>query len=460
MKHKTEYFYFIGIGGIGMSALASYLNAKGKKIAGYDLRATDITKRLQSAGIIIQHMDDPDLIPFSHRDPEETTVVYTPAIADKHGILRYFREHGFACVKRAEILGELSNQFRTIAIAGTHGKTTISTMVAFLLHRSGIKVNAFLGGISRDFGTNILLDEQAEWMVTEADEFDRSFLQLYPEKLVITSMDADHLDVYENREQLVETYALLLAHIPENGLALLSLQVQKEIDKNKKLSAKIETYHLSEEADCKAENIRVENGHLFFDFSSSQIKIKDLQCGLPGLHNVENALAAIRIALEFDLSPRQIRDAMAEFQGVKRRFDVHIKSEKFIYIDDYAHHPTEITTLINSVKMLYPKREITVIFQPHLYSRTRDFGDEFAEALALADELILLEIYPAREEPIEGIKSLWLAKKIKKENVPVCQKHQLINILKQRNPEVLLTVGAGDIDEIVEPIVNHLTSRL
>jgi len=276
----------------------------------------------------------------------------------------------------------------------------------------------------------------------------------------MTCMDAGHLEVYEDREQLVETYALLLAHIPENGLALLSLQVQKEIDKNKKLSAKIETYHLCEEADCKAENIRVENGHLFFDFSSSQIKIKDLQCGLPGLHNVENALAAIRIALEFDLSPRQIRDAMAEFQGVKRRFDVHIKSEKFIYIDDYAHHPTEITTLINSVKMLYPKREITVIFQPHLYSRTRDFGDEFAEALALADELILLEIYPAREEPIEGIKSLWLAKKIKKENVPVCQKHQLINILKQRNPEVLLTVGAGDIDEIVEPIVNHLTSRL
>ena len=458
MNLEKENFYFIGIGGIGMSALASYFKAKGKNVSGYDLRATDITKQLQKSGVVIQHQDDPDFIPFSHREAAQTTVVYTPAISDNHQILNYFIKKGFHCLKRAVLLGELSRQFKTIAVAGTHGKTTISTMTAFLLKEAGIKLNAFMGGISLDFATNLLTDENAEWMLTEADEFDRSFLQLNPDKLVITSMDADHLDIYEDQNDLIQAYEKLISQIPDHGFLLCTPSVKQQLNGN--FPEKVETYHLKEQAGITAENVRVEEGKLLYDFTSKDVKIKDLCCGLPGLHNLENSLAAVRIALDFNISPDQIRSSLKNFHGVKRRFDVHLNTEELVYIDDYAHHPNEIKTLLESVKMLYPKREITLIFQPHLYSRTRDFADEFADVLATADHLILLEIYPAREEPIEGITALWLAGKIKKLNVPVCQKYQLINVLKGREPEVLITAGAGDIDAMVKPIIEYYNGEL
>tara|TARA_R110002072_G_scaffold149592_2_gene297499 strand:- start:1106 stop:2482 length:1377 start_codon:yes stop_codon:yes gene_type:complete len=457
MKAIKQQLYFVGIGGIGMSALARYFHQLGHKVVGYDRTITVLTKRLQSEGIIVNYVDDADLIPFSHRDTAETLVIYTPAIPADNAILNHFKKEGFECVKRAAILGILSKQFKTIAVSGTHGKTTISSMIAFLLNKGGVKVNAFLGGISRDFGTNLLLDKDAEWMVTEADEFDRSFLQLNPEKLVISSLDADHLDIYSDREDLVKTYAMLVAQVKKDGLLVCKPTVFDEL--KEQLPKNTETYQLSGDSTIKAEQIRVENGNLIFNYVSDKVTIKDILCGLPGQHNVENALAAIRIALEFDISTDKIKSAMASFLGVKRRFDVHVKTDEVVYIDDYAHHPEEVRALIESVKMLYPGKKITAIFQPHLFSRTRDFGDEFAKVLGLADELILLEIYPAREQPIEGIDAMWLSKKINKTNVPVCQKHQLINVLKNRELKVLLTIGAGDIDTMIDPIINFIESQ-
>lgn len=458
MKIEGQQFYFIGIGGIGMSALARYFHQRGGMVAGYDRNISEITKRLQAEGIAIQYVDDADIIPFPHRDKEQTLMVYTPAIPSDNAILNYFQTEGFNCMKRAELLGELSKEFKTIAVAGTHGKTTISTMIAFLLHKEGVKLNAFLGGISRDFGTNIILNPKAGWMVTEADEYDRSFLQLKPQILVISSVDSDHFDIYEDREDLINTYGQLVQQIQPGGTLICKPSVKAELQQY--LPQKVMTYDLEEEADIQADKIRLENGNLIFDYVSEQGTIRDIRCGLPGKHNIENALAAILVTSIFKLDAEQVKSNISEFHGIKRRFDVHLRNERLIYIDDYAHHPEEIKALIESVRLLYPKMEITTIFQPHLYSRTRDFVGDFAEALALSDELILLEIYPAREEPIEGVDSLWLSRKIKKGNVPVCQKHQLINILKERNPEVLLTVGAGDIDTLIDPIINHMESRL
>ena len=451
MSLNKEHIYFVGVGGIGMSALARYFNQLGKKVAGYDRSTTTLTKRLQAEGISVSDFSEADAIPFPYREKEKTLVIYTPAIAESNAILNYFKEEGFECLKRAEVLGRLSEKFKTIAVAGTHGKTTVSSMIAYLLHTSGIKVNAFLGGISRDFGTNLLLDTEAQLLVTEADEYDRSFLHLAPNSLVVTSIDADHLDIYNDEDDLKNTYSELLGKIENGGLLLTKPSVINELAMPSEIS--VESYTLNAEANIKAENVRVENGAFVFDYVSKNKQLNGIRCGLPGLHNVENAVAAMSIAMKYGVSDEELRNGISSFQGVRRRFDVHLKTEDIVYIDDYAHHPEELRVLLESVRELYPDKKITAIFQPHLFSRTRDFADDFAKVLTTADDTILLDIYPAREEPIEGINSLWLAKKMQKEDVPVCGKHHLMNILKSREVEVLLTIGAGDIDTMIEPII-------
>lgn len=450
MSLDKKNIYFVGIGGIGMSALARYFHQIGKEVSGYDRSTTELTRRLQSEGIGVTDFSEADAVPHPFRDAEDTLVVYTPAIAKANPMLTYFQEEGFECLKRAEVLGLLSKNLPTIAVAGTHGKTTVSSMIAFVLHKAGIKLNAFLGGISRDFGTNILLDSNAEIMVTEADEFDRSFLQLHPNKLVVTSMDLDHLDIYADEEDLHATYQQLIEQIEPKGKLIAKPNVLEKLEvKCEQLS-----YHLKDKADVRAENVRVEDGNFVFNYVSKKYNINNVTCGLPGIHNVENALAAITVALDAGVQKSKVKQFIGEFRGVKRRFDVHLRNKNVVYIDDYAHHPEEVKMLLSSVRELYPEQKITTIFQPHLFSRTKDFGKDFAMELAKSDDLILLEIYPAREEPIEGINSLWLSKLIGKKDVSVCEKHQLINILKTKEVEVLLTVGAGDIDTMIDPILN------
>jgi UDP-N-acetylmuramate--alanine ligase len=452
MVLEKENIYFVGIGGIGMSALARYFNNAGKKVAGYDRTITDLTKRLQAEGMSVSYFDDADAIPFPYRDKEKTLIVYTPAIPASNSILKYFQEEGFECKKRAEVLGMLSAGMKTVAVAGTHGKTTISSMIAYVLSTAGKKINALLGGISRDFGSNIVLHQEAEYLVTEADEYDRSFLQLSPSLLVITSIDPDHLDIYKDKEDLKETYRQLIARL-NGGLLLTKPQVVADLELS---DTKIKTYALNDsKAASTATNIRVEEGNFVFDYQGATTSILAVKCGLPGIHNVENAVAAIGICLELGIEAEQIKEAIGTFHGVKRRFDVHLKQDDVTYIDDYAHHPEEIKMLLSSVRELYPNKKVCLVFQPHLYSRTRDFGEEFAAELDKADDVILLDLYPAREEPIEDITSLWLAKKMKKKDVHVCAKHQLINVLKSKEIEVLLTVGAGDIDTMIDPIINH-----
>jgi len=436
-----------------MSALARYFNQKGFNISGYDRTTTELTSLLETEGVTVSYVAEVVTIPDDFNDKEKTLVVYTPAISKQNPILNFFLDGGFECLKRAEVLGLLSKNLRTIAVAGTHGKTTVSSMIAYLLHQGGIKINAFLGGISRDFDTNLLLDEGAEIMVTEADEYDRSFLQLNPNYLLITSIDADHLDIYANHAELKATYKQLIAQLESGGVLLTKPAIIEALDLGE-FKGK-ESYSIDSQASISAKNIHVHEGSFVFDYDSPNHKINGISCGLPGIHNVENAVAAISVALKEGVSKESIKNAIGKFKGVKRRFDVHVKTDQLVYIDDYAHHPEELKVLLASVRELYPTKKLTAIFQPHLYSRTRDFGDEFAQVLSSADDLILLELYPAREEPIEGIDSSWLANKIGKKNVQVCSKNELLALLETKKIEVLLTIGAGDIDTLVQPIKTH-----
>lgn len=458
MSLEKKHIYFIGIGGIGMSALARYFNQEGSVVAGYDRNTTELTRRLQSEGISITDFAEADAIPHPYRDVDDTLVVYTPAVSDDNPMLVYFQEEGFECLKRAQVLGLICQESKTIAVAGTHGKTTVSSMITFLLKNGGIKVNGLLGGISRDFGTNLVLDPEAEIVVTEADEYDRSFLQLYPNQLVITSIDADHLDIYEDEEDLKNTYNQLVSQIDVNGTLFTKPKIIKALEIPEEINTR--SYSLDEQSIIQAKNIRVEDGNFIFDYESERFALENVTCGLPGLHNLENAMVAMAVAYNQGVDVTKIKEGIGSFQGVKRRFDVHLKTPEIVYIDDYAHHPEEVRMLLSSVREMYPDKKITTIFQPHLFSRTKDFGVEFATELAKSDDLILLEIYPAREEPMEGINSLWLSKMVGKEGVSVCEKHQLINILKTKEIEVLLTVGAGDIDTMIDPIINHYEVEL
>lgn len=443
--------YFLGIGGIGMSALARYFKAKGYQVAGYDRTPSALTHQMESEeGFRINYQDEETEIGEEFRDAETTLVVYTPAIPAESKQLAFFRNQGFALHKRAEVLGMISRQGKAVCVAGTHGKTTVSTMTAFLLHHSSIGCSAFLGGISADFGTNLLLNPEAPYIVIEADEFDRSFLHLSPALAVITAMDEDHLDIYRNKAYLTEAFEEFAGKLGEGGRLFLK--------KGLSLAKTPVTgyYGVDTETDCYADRLRVEDGHYVFNYHGRGVVIENLVCGIPGRLNVENATAAITLALEAGVSPDEIRTALPRFRGVARRFNIHVNDGKRIYIDDYAHHPREIEATLTSIREMWPGEPLKVVFQPHLYSRTRDFYPEFAKSLSLADEVILLDIYPARELPLPGINAEIIRERL---TVPgrILSKEDLMHYVDRDFQEgILVTMGAGDIDRLVLPIRERL----
>ena len=440
--------YLLGIGGIGMSALARYFLQIGKEVAGYDIRESDITLELEKEGAKIVFSDAVEALPKAYQDTSRTLIIRTPAIPAWHPQLLFFQHGDFALHKRAEILGVISRRHKCLAVAGTHGKTTTSCLLAHLLAHSTVSFNAFLGGISSNFGSNYVANEDAEYTIIEADEFDRSFLHLRPHMSIITSADPDHLDIYGDASRFEEGFKEYVRCIDADGYLVQHKDLHFDFPENRA------SYSLMK-GDFWAENIEVHDGHFYFDFRSKNHKWKNLQLGLPGLHNIENALACIAICLQLGMNEYDVRRALKSFKGVRRRFDRHINSEKLVYIDDYAHHPTAIDALVGSVRRLYPERKIIGVFQPHLFTRTRDFMDEFARSLSKLDECILLPIYPAREEAIPGITSETLKDKMSLEATRVVPKQDLLQDLQLENGDVLLTIGAGDIDRFVEPLKKH-----
>lgn len=439
--------YLVGIGGIGMSGLARYFHKRGCLVKGYDRTVTPLTRELESEGIEITYTDRRESIaPGFLKNNPSLLVIYTPAIPADSSILSYFRNNGFNLNKRSQVLGIISRGMFTVAVAGTHGKTTTSTLIAHILRTGGNECTAFLGGISANYNSNVLFGGN-NVIVVEADEYDRSFLALYPDIAVITSMDADHLDIYGTVENVRESFGLFASQIKENG----KLIVKKGLMPGSGIS-----YSASEPADACAFGVRVENGSFVFSFRSGDVEIKDIIMPLPGLHNIENAVAAIRVALFMDINPERIKSAIESFRGVKRRFEYIVKSEATIYIDDYAHHPEELRACLSAARQLYPDRKLTVVFQPHLYTRTRDFADDFAKVLSEADELVLLDIYPARELPIPGITSELILEKAGANFKKQCSMDEVLRFIKGNKPELLITAGAGDIDTLVEPIKNLL----
>ena len=441
--------YFIGIGGIGMSAIARYFNRKGLEVSGYDRTPSALTDALQAEGIGVHFTDDPGFIP---KDAEETLVIYTPAIPADNKELTFVREHGYRVVKRSLSLGEITRGQKCLAVAGTHGKTTTSTLVAHILTESGDGCSAFLGGISKNYGTNLLVGD-VPVVVAEADEFDRSFLQLHPAVAVITAMDADHLDIYGDLEHVQEAFRAFASQVSGVLIKKLGLPVSE-----KDTDAKIHTYHFDDPAaDFHAENIRRgELGHYTFDLVYPRGVIKDITPGIPGWIYIENSIAAAAVCLVHGTDPEAVRHAIGTFRGVQRRMDVHINRTGLTYIDDYAHHPQELATTISSVRGMFPGRKLTAVFQPHLYSRTQDLAPEFAEALSAVDKLILLDIYPAREEPIPGVTSEIIFKDVTAPEKVLITKDELMDTLRRDRPDVLVTFGAGNIDRFVEPITEML----
>lgn len=441
--------YFIGIGGIGMSALARYFNSRKVAVFGYDKTATTLTKKLVEEGMVIHYEDDVSQIPKGI-----DLVVYTPAIPKDHGELNYFQEHGFLLKKRAEVLGMISQTQRTIAIAGTHGKTTTTSILTHILREGGVDCTAFLGGIANNFSSNYV-EGKSDWVVVEADEYDRSFLHLHPEIAVILSMDADHLDIYGADEEVKNSFRIFGSQVKKNGKLLVNQTWITEYLKEEKVQGKVKTYGL-EAGDYHATNIKVVNGYFVFDFKSKMSDIGNLQFNLPGHHNIENATAAIAVALGLGVSVDAIRRSLVSFKGIRRRFEIVYRDEKVVYIDDYAHHPSELKAAIRAARTLFPTKQITGIFQPHLFSRTRDFLPEFAEVLSTLDEVILLDIYPAREQPIAGVTSEVVYQLITNEAKLLTTKQDLLDLLATRDLEVLMTLGAGDIDTLVAPIKEQL----
>ena len=447
--------YFIGIGGIGMSAIARYYNTKGYKVSGYDKTPSPLTHALESEGIEVHYEDNIEFIP---KDTESTLVVYTPAIPKEMGELVYVQENGYRVIKRSRMLGEISEGQRCMAVAGTHGKTTTSTLVSHIFTATGEGCSAFLGGISKNYGTNLLVHEN-NVVVAEADEFDRSFLQLFPEIAVITSMDADHLDIYGDEAHIHEAFRAFASQVSGTVIAKKGLPLSSQDTK-----AKLMSYSYNDpEADFYAVLTDGDgNGFTHFDLHHPNGVIKDCVVGIPGWVNIENAVAASAIGLTYGLDAEKIKEALASFEGVKRRFDIQLKSEKCIYIDDYAHHPREISAALTSIKGNFPDYRITAIFQPHLYTRTRDFADGFAESLSCVDKLILLDIYPAREEPIPGVTSEIIFKNVTAPEKVLLNKSELMEHLQNTvtgEKELFVTVGAGDIDRFIEPIKELLERR-
>ena len=441
--------YFVGAGGIGMAALERYFLSKGYRVAGYDRTPSDLTAALQNEGVEITFDEDPELIPDYCRDASRTLVVYTPAIPDDHAGLCWFRDNGFEVVKRAKVLGIVTEKSKSLCFAGTHGKTTTSSMAAHILQVSGIGSNAFLGGVLRNYDSNFLLSETSPYSVIEADEFDRSFHQLKPYIAVITSTDPDHLDIYGTEEAYLESFAHFTELIDSQG----ALIVHTGLKLVPRPAAGVRTYTYGRnDGDFHADNVRKGNGDIIFDFVTPWETITDIKLGVPVDINIENAIAAMAACRLIDVPAHSMREAIASFMGAKRRFEFWIKENDKVMIDDYAHHPDELRASIGSVRDLYPGRKLTVIFQPHLYTRTRDFADQFADALSLADEVILLPIYPARELPIPGVTSEIILEKVKCGEKTIYSKENLISSLQMLNFEVLLTVGAGDISNLLPQI--------
>ncbi|MDP4184048.1 MAG: UDP-N-acetylmuramate--L-alanine ligase [Bacteroidota bacterium] len=455
---KIQNVYFLGIGGIGMSALARYFLFKGKKVAGYDRTASDLTRELEKEGIQIHYDENLNAIPADF-SKENTLVVLTPAVPGEHSELIYFQKEGYEVCKRSKILGLITDPLKCIAISGTHGKTSTSTMMAHILKNSGVDCAAFLGGISKNYDTNLLLPQNnSEWAVAEADEYDRSFLQLHPTLALVTSIDADHLDIYGTHEAIINSFREFVSQVREGGAFVVKKGLP--LSANDNLSAQFYSYALEDDADFTGFNVHHQNQAYHFDLKTPWGILKDLVLGYPGRMNVENAVGASALALIAGVEEEGLRNALATFGGVKRRFEHHVKTENLVFIDDYAHHPMELKATITSVKDLYRGKKVTGIFQPHLFSRTKDFADEFAESLSLLDELILLDIYPAREEPIPGVTSKLIFDKVKCPEKTLCTKDELLGILKDKKLEVLLTLGAGDIDRFVDPITDLMSKRL
>ena len=445
--------YFIGIGGIGMSALARYYKFKGYNVAGYDRTPSDLTFALEAEGIDVHYQDQPELLP---EDKNETLVVYTPAIpADLRELVKA-REEGYLLLKRSRTLGEVAKGQRCLAVAGTHGKTTTSTLIAHILTHSGEGCSAFLGGISRNYGTNLLMSENPT-IVAEADEFDRSFLQLFPEIAVITAVDADHLDIYGDYEHVVEAFKAFASQISGILIAKKGIPVGPADTK-----AKVYTYHYTDtSADFYPMNAQPDAcGCFHYDLHTPNGVIAGFKVGAPGWVNCENSVAAAAVALCYGIDPEAVKAAIACFEGVKRRLEVHVNSPKLSYVDDYAHHPAELSSAITSLRNIFPGRKITAIFQPHLYTRTRDFAAEFAASLSLVDKLILLDIYPAREEPIPGVTSEIIFKDVTAPEKVLIKKEQLMDYLSDEPLDVLVTFGAGNVDRYIGPITEMLNKRL
>lgn len=449
--------YFLGVGGIGMSALARYFLAQGCKVSGYDKTKTKLTEQLCAEGAAIHYEEDENKIPVEiFHQINQAIVVYTPAIPKNHKEWLFLQEKNIKCYKRSEILGFISQKYFTIAVAGTHGKTTTSSMIAHVLNQSGVKCNAFLGGISLNFNSNLLLHPEAEMVVVEADEFDRSFLTLTPNIAVVTSLDADHLDVYSNKQQMDNAYKEFVQRINPNGVLITKQAYRTALDAER---LKVLTYSIEQKADFSMVSKKAVDGNFSVALQTPSEKVNELLIGLPGIHNIENGIAAYAVAKELGIDTDLIIKALASYRGVKRRFEFHVKTADLVYIDDYAHHPTELSFTINSIKELFPNKKITGIFQPHLYSRTRDFADEFAQSLSLLDELILLEIYPARELPIKGVSAEMLLEKVTITNKQLVPINEVLNYVENHQPQVLVTLGAGDIDTLVEPISTLLMSK-
>lgn len=446
---KTKTYYLVGIGGIGMSAIARYLKEEGNYVFGYDRVCTELTRELEREGMWIVYEDDSSHIANLNVDE----VIYTPAIPSDSAILRYIREKGIPIFKRSEALGRITRGKKTIAVAGTHGKTTTAGLIAHILKNSHVGCSAFLGGISNNYSTNFLINHKSDYVVVEADEYDRSFLRLSPFFSLITSIAEDHLDIYENLDNLEQAFVQFANLTKENGRLFLKKSLPVRIVSKVSQS----TYSLTDvNADYYASNVRVLDGTYYFDFHTPESVYHDMKMVYPGRHNIENAVASLSMALSLGVNECEFRESLATFKGMKRRFDLRIKTDKTIYYDDYAHHPQEIEATVKSLKDLYPDKRICGVFQPHLYSRTRDFADEFAKSLELLDEVVLLPIYPAREKPISGITSDTILGKISKQDKYYVEKEQLLPLLKTLQPELLVTLGAGDIDRFVEPITEMI----
>ena len=445
--------YFIGIGGIGMSAIARYYKFKGLDVSGYDRTPSELTHKLEAEGIRVHYEDRPDLVPS---DKEETLVVYTPAIPQDLGELRKVMDEGYTVLKRSRTLGEITRGQRCLAVAGTHGKTTTSTLTAHILTQTGAGCSAFLGGISRNYGTNLLMSRN-ETVVVEADEFDRSFLQLFPEIAVITSVEADHLDIYGDYAHVVEAFRAFASQVSGTLIVKKGAPVSQEHTR-----AKVLTYHYNDtSADFYAADAHPDAlGHFHYNLHYPGGVIEDICVGALGWVNAENSIAAAAIALTYGVDPEGVKAAIGTFEGVKRRLEVHVNTPALSYIDDYAHHPSELTSAITSMRDIFPGRKLTAIFQPHLYTRTRDFAPEFAKALSAVDKLILLDIYPAREEPIPGVTSEMVFRDVTAPEKVLLKKEELMDYLADEPLDVLATFGAGNIDRFIEPITELLKSRL